>query len=155
MTVPTHLAIVDRLTGEVIGPEVGAAISVDEAAEQLPLVTAAITHLRRVEGYLRDVIAETMKAAGQVERRVPSGETYELKAEGTWAVSDEGALFAALTDACARGEITRNEQDEACQQVVIFRWHHGRLTTLARRVPRVDEYRARSEGEPRLRVKSK
>lgn len=152
MTTDLAPRIVNPRTGELVGLEVGGAISVDEAAEQLPLVTAAIAHLIRVKDYLRDVITDSMVKAGQTERLM--GEAlYELKGDASWIVDDQGALFRALVDACSHDQITRLELDDAVQQVVEFVFHQGKLNALARRVPAVDQLRRRVEGEPRLRQK--
>jgi len=145
--------LVDPTSGELFGWAVGAPISAVDAADQLPLVTRALVELRRIEAYLRDVIADDMRASGQTER-LAGDVTFELKPEGTWAVGDEGALFRVLVDACAQNQITRNELDEACAQLVTFRFHHGRLTTLAKRVPAINEHRRRVEGAAKLRVKA-
>lgn len=146
--------LVDPASGQLFEWAVGAPISAADAAEQLPLVTRAIHELGRIEAYLRDVVTDDMHVRGQTERRA-GDVVYELKAEATWTVEDGGALYAVLHQACARDEITQNELREACQQIVSFKFHHARLTTLAKRVPEIDQHRRRVEGEPRLRVKSK
>ena len=127
-------------------------ISADDAGLLLPQVRAVLKQVLRYEGYLTDVIKSEMVSKGQREHR--SGETvYELKGEAEWFVDDPGALFRVLMEACVDNEITRDELDTACAQVVTHRWHHGRLTTLAKRVPEIDRHRHRTEGEPRLRTK--
>lgn len=153
MTVDVAPRVINPRTGELVGLTVGVPIAAGDAAEQLPLVSAAIAHLRRVEAYLRDVIQDSMQAAGQTERRFEAA-IYELKPEATWIVDDEGALFRVLHQATARGEITEAELAEACQQIVQFKYHHGRLSTLARRVPAINEHRRRVEGPAKLRQKS-
>lgn len=58
-----------------------------------------------------------------------------------------------VTAAYTRGEITREELDRACQQVVTQRFDHRVLAMLSKRIPEIDTLRRRVEGEPRLRVK--
>lgn len=93
-----------------------------------------------------------MAARGQVERRVDAV-IYELKPAVEWVVDDGGALFQVLRDACVQGQITNSELEEACTQVVEFKFDHRRLASLSKRVPAINDLRRRVEGESKLRQK--
>lgn len=149
--VKRQLAVLDPSTGELIPIEVGV-VTVAEATARLPIVQRTLRELRRFEAFLADTVKDDMVARGQTERRA-GAVVYELKAEAEWIVDDEGALFRVLVDASANDEITRSELDEACAQLVTYRWHHGRLSTLAKRIPAINDHRRRVEGPARLKQK--
>ena len=137
--------------GEVIELEL-LPISADDAGLLLPQVRAVLQQVRRYEGYLAEVVKSEMIQRGQRERRA-GDVVYELKGEAEWIVTDPGAMFRVLVEARAQGEITAEEHEKAHQQIVSHRYNHTALNLLAKRVPEIDQYRHRTEGEPRLRTK--
>lgn len=149
--VKRQLAVLDPSTGELIPIELGV-VTVQEATARLPIVQRTLRELKRFEAFLADTVKDDMVARGQTERRA-GDVVYELKPEAEWIVDDEGALFRVLHQARAHEEITETELAEACQQVVTFKYHHGRLSTLAKRVPAINEHRRRVEGPARLKQK--
>jgi hypothetical protein len=151
LTAPAPLSIVDQTTGELIEISTGP-LTLEEAAARLPFAQRMVRELRRFETFLLDSIAASF-TEGQTEKRI--GEAlFEMKPEAAWIIDDEGALFALLHAAVARDEITEAEFGEACAQLVTYRWHNGRLTTLARRLPSIDQHRHRVEGPAKLRQKA-
>jgi len=129
-------------------------ISADDAGLLLPQVRAVLQQVRRYEGWLVQVVSDEMKARGQRERR--AGETvYELKADAEWVVDDQEAMANVLDVAVTRSDITSEECQKAHQVVVSHRYNHTALGVLAKRVPEINKYRHRTEGDPRLRVKGK
>lgn len=150
MTAP-DLAIMTP-EGELLGLSTATPVTVDEAAVLLPRVREALQAVRRYADYLEDMVRRSMVERGQRERR--SGDTlYELKAEAEWIIDRADALADLLQAAVDSGDITADERAKAHQVVVSHRWNHTHLNTLAKRVPEVDQYRRRTEGEPRLRIK--
>ncbi len=139
--------------GEVIELDTSIAFTVEEAAQRLPPVQAVLKELRRFEGILAAYLIDDMAQKGQTERRV--GEViWEAKPETAWVVDDPAELHAILVEAFTHGEITREELNAACPQLVTYKPNHTYLRPLAKRVPAIETLRRQVSGEVRLRRKN-
>lgn len=138
--------------GELVPLDI-APISVERAGELLPQVVELSRAVARYRGFLESVLTDEMIAKGQTEKRVGST-VFELKSDGVWTVTDEQELAAVLRVASATGDLTHEEVNAAMSERIVLSWHHGKLTTLAKRVPAIDQHRSRSEAPAKLRVKS-
>lgn len=151
LTSPAPLTIVDPASGELIEISTGP-LTLEEAAARLPFVQRTLRELRRFESFLLDSVAASF-TDGQTEKRI--GEAlFELKGDAVWIVEDEGAMFALLHDAVARGDVTEEEFGHACAQLVSYGWNHARLNVLAKRIPQIDTLRRRVTGAAKLRQKA-
>lgn len=127
-------------------------ISAERAGALLPQVIELSRTVARYRGFLEQVLTDSMTEAGQTEKRV--GDTvYQLKGDSVWTVTDEQALARVLRDALDAGELTPEEVAAAVSERIVLSFHQGRLTTLAKRVPAIEQYRSHSESAPKLRVK--
>lgn len=145
-------AIVDEL-GEIMPLDLTVALSAEEAAELYPRARAHLARLRSFTERLAEIVTADMAEAGQTERRV--GQTlYELKSEARWIVNDAPGLYGELEGARDRGEITQVELDDAAGVTSVHRFHNGRLSALAKRLPVIERFRRRVEDPATLRIKA-